>query len=89
MIFLPGKIRTCLTEDAYLSRLDALHRESRGAGRLECHVCRASLRKSSLAAHLATQHGIFHSHLQAGADACQPAGEPRTLWARHLPAEGV
>ena len=32
MVFLPGRIRTCLSEDAYKSRTDALHRATRGGG---------------------------------------------------------
>ena len=35
MVFLPGRIRTCLSEDAYLSRLDALHRADRRRGKVE------------------------------------------------------
>ena len=89
MVFLPGRIRTCLSEDTYLSRLDALHRADRKGGKVECHVCSVQFRKGSLASHLATQHGIYHAHLLAGADTCQPADESRTYWARHLPAEGV
>ena len=88
MVFLPGRIRTCLSEDAYLSRLDTLHRESRKAGKVECHICRKKFGKQCLASHLATQHGVFHSHLLAGADVCQPVGKTRTLWACYLPAEG-
>ena len=38
---------------------------------------------------LATQHGIYHSHLLAGAEMCQPVGEHKTLWVRHVPAKGV
>ena len=40
MVFLPGRIRTGLSEDAYLSRMNALHRESKKGRRVECHVCR-------------------------------------------------
>ena len=83
------KYRTCLSEDAYLSRLDALHRTDRRRGKVEFHVCGVKFRKGSLAFHLATQHGVYHSHLLAGADTCQPVGESRTFWARHLPAKGV
>ena len=68
---------------------DALHRADRRRGKVECHVCGVKFRKGSLASHLATQHGVYHSHLLAGADTCQPVGESRTFWARHLPAEGV
>ena len=47
MVFLPGRMRTCLTEDAYLARLDALHRAARKGGKVECHVCGLSLRSAS------------------------------------------
>ena len=40
MVFLPGRIRTVSSEDAYLTRMDALHRESRKGRPVECHVCR-------------------------------------------------
>ena len=56
---------------------------------MECPVFRVKFRKGSLASHLATQYGVYHSHLLTGADTCQPMGESRTFWARHLPAEGV
>ena len=39
MVFLPGRIRTCLSADAYKSRTDALHRATRG-GKVECYVCK-------------------------------------------------
>ena len=65
MVFLPGRIRTGLSEDAYLARMDALHRESRKRRRVECHVCRRELAHGSLAGHLARQHGIYHAHLMA------------------------
>ena len=77
MLF-PGRLRTCLSEDAYLFRLDALHRADRNGGKVECHVCWRRFWKGSLASHLASQHGMYHSHLLAGADTCQPVGKSRT-----------
>ena len=56
---------------------------------MQCHLCREEFSKESLSSHLTSQHGIYHSHLLTGVDVCQPVGEPRTLCARHLPAEGV
>ena len=53
------------TEDAYLSRMDALHGESRKGRRMECHVCRKDFAQGSLDGHLARQHGIYHEHLMA------------------------
>ena len=89
MVSLPGRIRTCLSEDVYLSRLHALYWADRKGGKVKCHTCRRKFRKGSLASHLASQHGIYHSHLLAGADTCQPMGESRMRWARHLPVGGV
>merc|ERR1711966_467005 len=63
MVFLPGRIRTGLSEDAYLSRMDALHRESRKGKRVECHICRKDFAQGSLAGHLARQHRVYHAHL--------------------------
>ena len=40
MVFFPGRIRTCLSKDVYLSCLDALHQADRKGGKVECHVCR-------------------------------------------------
>ena len=40
IVFVPGRIRTGLSKDAYLSRMDALHQEFRKERRVECHVCR-------------------------------------------------
>ena len=61
VVFLPGKVCTCLSEDAYLFRLDALHRAERKGGKVDCHVCRRKVRKGSLASHLASQRGICTS----------------------------
>ena len=91
MVLLSGRTRTCLSEDAYLSRMDALYCywTSKKAGKAECHIYRKKFWKLSLTSYLTTQHEVFHSHLLARADVCQPVGEPRKLWARHLPAEEV
>ena len=61
-----GRIRRGLSEDAYLSRMDALHRESRKGRRVECHFCRKEFAQGSLAVHLARQHGIYHANLLTG-----------------------
>ena len=39
MVFLPGRIRSCLSVEAYKSRTDALYRATRG-GKVECHICK-------------------------------------------------
>ena len=54
MVSLPGWIRTGLREDAYLSRMDAFHRESRKERRVECHICRREFAQESQASYLAT-----------------------------------
>ena len=79
MVFLPGRIHTCFSEDACLSQMDALHRSSKMTGKVECHICRKNFQKLSLASHFARQHGVFRSHLLAGADACQPVDESKKL----------
>ena len=89
MVFLPDRIRTCLSEDAYLSRMDTLHRASKKAGKVECHICQKKFGRLCLASHLASQHGVYHSHLLVGADVCQPAAEPRRLTAKHYINEDV
>ena len=38
-----------------------------------------NFRKLSLASHLTTQHGVFHSHLLAGVNVCQPPGEKKAV----------
>ena len=94
MIFLPGRIRTGLSEDAYLARMDALHRESRKGRRAECHVCRKVFARGSLASHLATQHGIYHVHSMAteeedAEEACTTVpAKPATWTGIHYPATG-
>ena len=61
----PHLPRTGLSEDAYLSRMDVLHRKSKKGRRVECHICRKELARGSLASHLASQHEIYHAHLMA------------------------
>ena len=53
MEFLPGQIRAGLSKDAYLFRMNVLHKESRKGRRVECHVCRKGFAQGSLASHLA------------------------------------
>ena len=93
MVFLPGRIRTGLSENAYLSRMDTLHRESKKGGRLECHVCRKEFAAGSLASHLASQHGIYHAHLMAdeeeAEEVCTPVPAKPAVWiGTHFPATG-
>ena len=54
IVFLPGRIRTCLSEDVHLSRLDALHQADRKGDKVECHMCRRKFWKRSLAFYLAS-----------------------------------
>ena len=94
MVFLPGRIRTGLSKDAYLSRMDALHRESRNERRGECHVCQKEFARGSLASHLASQHGIYHARTpvdgrEGGREVCTPMPtNPAFSTGIHYPATG-
>ena len=93
MVFLPGRIRTGLSENAYLSRMDTLYRESKKGRRVECHLCRKEFAAGSLASHLASQHGIYHAHLMAdkeeAEEVCTPVPTKPAVWTgTHYPATG-
>ena len=66
MVFLPGRIRTCLSEELYLSRVDTLHMGSRKSGKVECHICKKMWKKGLLQSHLAMQHVVYHSTCSPG-----------------------
>ena len=56
MVFVPGKIRTALSERAYRMRMDEdFHGEGTGR-KVECSECGRELAVGSLAGHLAKQH---------------------------------
>ena len=59
MVFLPGKIRTPLTAEAYEARMDDIFRAEKTGRRVECHICQSSLAVGSLRSHLSTQHDEY------------------------------
>ena len=80
-------------QDAYLFRMNALHREFKKGRRVECHVCRKDFAQGSLAGHLARQHGVYHAHLMAdeeeAEEVCTPVPtKPATWTGIHYPATG-
>ena len=42
MVFLPGKIRTLLTVEAYEARMDDTFRAERTGRKVDCHICHSS-----------------------------------------------
>ena len=64
MIFLPGKIRNCLSEQAYTQRMEGLGSSRRPTSRrTTCHKCGRELAVGSLPKHLSTQHDIHHQYV--------------------------
>ena len=63
MVFLPGKIRTSLSQESYASRMEMemRARTSRGPSgrRVQCPKCRKTLKAGSLRSHLETQHDTY------------------------------
>ena len=91
MTLLSGRIRTCLSEDAYLFRMDALHRESKVNRKVEYHVCRKPFMTRSLESHLVTQQGLYYSHLvdKVGeGEVYYLRADPQTWTATFLPETG-
>ena len=61
MTFLPGKIRNCLSEQAYAQRMEELGSSRRPTSRrTTCYKCGRELAVGSLLKHLSTQHYIHH-----------------------------
>ena len=62
--FLPGKIRTCQTEEVYTQRMEGLGGGGRStARRTTCNICGAELAVGSLPRHILTQHDIHHQYV--------------------------
>ena len=59
MVFLPGRIRTPLTAEAYEARMDDTFRAEKTGRRVECHICQRSLAVGSLRSHLSTQYDDY------------------------------
>ena len=59
MTFVPGKIRTSLSERAYRARIGEGFRGEGKGQKVECSECGTMLSIWSLAGHLAKQHDIY------------------------------
>ena len=86
MVFLPGRIRTCLTAESYEGRMRDLFREERRGRKVSCQECGQQMAVGSLRSHLETQHDVYTSFaLPAGAT---PPVAPRRLAATYGVGEG-
>ena len=61
MAFIPGRIRTCLSEESYAARMENLTERRASTARVSCRKCGADLAEGSLQRHMLTQHGIHRS----------------------------
>ena len=61
MTFVPGKIRTSLSETAYRARMEEDFRGANKGRKVECGVCGMMLAVGSLASHQASQHDTYQS----------------------------
>ena len=52
MLFLPGRIRQGLLDEAYLARMDMEAQATAAARRVRCELCQVELATGSLASHL-------------------------------------
>ena len=59
VVFLPGKIHTCLPADADRAQMDAKFCEDWEGGMVDCIIYGKPLRKGSLWSHLETQHDVY------------------------------
>ena len=59
MVFVPGKIRTFLSEKAYRARMDKDFRGEGKGQKVECSEHGKKLAVSSLAGHLSKQHDVY------------------------------
>ena len=88
MTFVPGRIRTPLTKEAYQARMSDFHREERKDRRVVYHVYQEEMAVGSLVSHLATQHDVYQCFVAPGADRAG-SGDGTTWTARFFPAEGA
>ena len=63
MAFIPGRIRTCLSERSYAARVEGLTERRASTARVSCEKCGADLAEGSLQRHMLTQHGIHHCYI--------------------------
>ena len=88
MTFIPGRICTPLTEDAYQARMSDFHREARKGRKVNCPICQEELAVGSLKGHLASQHDHYQCFLAP--DSEQEGSETGQKWkARFYPEEGT
>ena len=71
MIFLPRRIKTCLSEEAYCSMMNLLAREFKKGQWVMCELCQKEFAASYLATHLEVQHDVRHTYGQE--ELCHPA----------------
>lgn len=64
MVFLPERIRTCLTEGAYRSKMGPSQRVPNKGRRVRCQLCNKEFAATYLAKHLEVQHNVRHAYLQ-------------------------
>ena len=62
-MFLPGRIRQGLSDEAYLTLMDPAARATAAARKVRCELCQVELATSSLASHLESQHDVRHCYL--------------------------
>ena len=67
MAFLPGAIRTRLSEDGYRAQMDNHFRNSCKGCRVNCNLCNQELAVGLLRSHLETQHDVYRSFALAKA----------------------
>jgi hypothetical protein len=80
MVFLPGRIRTYLSSDAWEARVDDLYQEERRGREVSCQEYRAEMAVGSLRSHLETQHNVYTSFALRATDTAPPEA-PRHLTA--------
>jgi hypothetical protein len=89
MTFLPGKIRTSLSDTAYRARMDDIFRGEHKGRKVECSECGKLLAVGSLAKHQADQHDIFQSFVLEGEkEEAAPPPQPRAMGRHLLPLGG-
>ena len=96
MTFLPGKIRTCLSEQSYTQRMEGLGSNRRAeTRRTSCYKCGKELAVGSLPRHLSTQHDVHHQYVPPPrlGEEVEDGGEQRFVARREMdgyycPVEG-
>ena len=71
IVFLPRRIRTCLSEEAYCSMMDPSVGGPKEGQQVRCELCQKGFAASYLATHLEVQHNVQHAY--ALEKVCHPA----------------